>query len=66
MKSFVITKATPINLRSCYLNLSGIPNMGKDTLVECTNFDSSSTEMFNKLASKFEALVLPESQILTL
>ena len=52
MKSHVVLRATPINIRTAFLSFAGIKNMSKAEIA-CVNFDNASKKMYQKLASKY-------------
>lgn len=52
MKSHVVLRATPINIRTAFLSFAGIKNMDKAEIA-CVNFDNASKKMYQKLASKY-------------
>ena len=59
MKSYVVLRATPINLRSLLLNLSGLKLNVQNINVACVNFDSKSAQsLYKKLTSKYNAQIL--------
>lgn len=64
MKTYVITKATPINLRAVILNLTGLTIQPTVTTV-CVNFDDrASRNMYQRLTQKFKAQILLDSDVL--
>lgn len=67
MKGHVVLKATPINLRSLLLNLSGLKLNTQNVFVTCTGFDSKSAhDLYKKLTSKYNAQILTGSNTLEL
>lgn len=67
MKTFVIVKATPINLRTTILNLTGFVDLSPTVTVECMNFsDTSSTAMYQRLVAKYKAQILRDNEALPL
>lgn len=68
MKSFVITKATPVNLRTVYLALRGFANVegNKNVSVECVDYTANSANLYKRLTAKFQARILNDSDILKL
>ena len=64
-KSNIIIKATPINLRTAYLHLSGIAPL-KNTQIYCVNIEEQSKQLYQKLASKFPTQILRDTDILNL
>lgn len=67
MKTYVIVKATPINLRTAILNLTGVKNMSSNVTTVCVNFDDkASRDMYQRLAQKFKAQILRDTEVLAL
>lgn len=67
MKTFVIVKATPINLRTTILNLTGFVDLSPTVTVECMNFsDTSSANMYQRLVAKYKAQILHDNEVLSL
>lgn len=52
MKSHVVLRATPVNIRTAFLSFAGVKNMDKAEIA-CVNFDNASKKMYQKLASKY-------------
>lgn len=65
MKSHIIVKASPINLRTALLSLTGIP-LSSNSLISCVNFEDSSKQMYQRLAQKFNTQILKDSEVLKL
>ena len=65
MQSHVVIKASPINLRTALLTLSGISS-AKKSKISCVNFENSSKVMYQKLAQKFNTQILKDSDVLKL
>ena len=65
MQSHIIIKASPINLRTALLTLSGISS-AKKSKISCVNFENSSKDMYQKLAQKFNTQILKDSDVLKL
>lgn len=65
MKSHIIIKASPINLRTALLSLTGIPS-AKMSQISCVNFENSSKQMYQRLAQKFNTQILKDSDVLKL
>lgn len=57
MRSHVVVRATPINLRTVMLSLAGVGTTD-NTEIACTNYDTASKQMFQKLAQKYKAKIL--------
>lgn len=68
MRSFVITKATPINLRTVILTLTGLINLNQSlTTVGCVNFDATTSKgLYQKLASKYNAQIYNDTDAIIL
>ena len=67
MKSYVITKATPVNLRTVILNLTGFKNLSPNVSVECVNFDDKASRgMYERLTAKYKAHIIQASDTLKL
>lgn len=67
MRSYVIVKATPVNLRTTILNLTGFKALPPTVTVECVNFsDTSSASMYQRLVAKYSAQILRENEVLQL
>lgn len=67
MKAYVICKATPANIRTTILNLTGFPNLSPSVTVECVNFsDTASAGMYQRLVAKYKAQVLRDNEVLPL
>lgn len=65
MQGNVIVKATPVNLRTVILNLTGFKPL-VNTLVSCVNFDNSSKILYQKLVEKCNTQILKDTDILRL
>ena len=64
MKTYVIVKATPINLRTVILSLAGL-TISKKVEVECVDYDEKSSKpVYLKLAQKFSAKILQGDDVL--
>ena len=67
MKTYIIAKATPVNLRSTFLNMSGLKPIDRNVIIECVNFDDKTSKvMYQKLASEYNAQILKDTEILKL
>lgn len=65
MKSYIIVKATPVNLRTVILNLTSFKEVSPNVVVECVDFDAnSSTHMYQRLVTKYKAQILKQSDTL--
>lgn len=66
MQTSVIVKATPLNLRTLILGLTGL-NVPKQVKVVCTDYDNNASKgMYKKLSSKYTAQILKDTDILKL
>lgn len=65
LKGSIIVKATPINLRTAYLHLSGLSQL-KNTQIYCINIEEQSRQLYQKVASKFPTQILKDTDILNL
>lgn len=66
MKGHIIVKATPINLRTAILHLTGFNSLS-NSLISCVEFtEEQSKGLYQKLASRFQSQVLAEGDILQL
>lgn len=64
MKTYVIVKATPINLRTVILSLAGL-TISKKVEVECVDYDEKASKpVYLKLAQKFSAKILQGDDVL--
>lgn len=66
MKSHIIVKATPINIRATILNITGFSHISENVTVDCINFDNSSKQMYQRLATKCKATIIKDSDIIAL
>lgn len=65
MKGFVITKSTPVNLRATFLSMTSLKSLSSSVVVKCYDFDKvASAPLYQKLASKFKADILKDSDAL--
>lgn len=60
-KTFVITKASPANLRACLLHLNSFPKV-KHTTVLCAEYADSSQKMFNNLSKKYKTAIVEKGK----
>lgn len=60
-KTFVITKASPANLRACLLHLNSFPKV-KHTTVLCAEYANSSQKMFNNLSKKYKTAIVEQGK----
>lgn len=64
MKTYVIVKATPINLRTVILSMAGL-TVSKNVEVECVDYDEKASKpVYLKLAQKFSAKILQGDDVL--
>lgn len=61
MKSHVVVRATPINIRTTLLSLAGLVGVAK-TEVDCVQYDTVSKVMYQKLASSYTAKILHDNE----
>lgn len=67
MTSYIITKATPINLRSVILNITGFRKVSDNVTVACVDFDEgASRTMYQRLVAKCKARVYNQTDVLKL
>lgn len=67
MKSHIIVKATPINLRTTVLNITGFKQLSNLVTVDCVNFDNNSSKvMYQRLAQKCNATIIKDTDIIAL
>lgn len=69
MKGHVIVKATPVNLRTVILTLTGFKDrtLVQDVLVSCANFDTTQSKpLYQKLVQKCNAQILKDADVLKL
>lgn len=65
--TYVITKASPVNLRTAFLNLTGLKGVSQNVTTVCVNFDNkASKDMYQRLANKFKAHILRDADVLPL
>ena len=66
MKTNIIVKATPINLRTLILSLTGLKKSENATAV-CVGYDDTlSKPMYSRLSSKYKSLILKDTDVLKL
>lgn len=58
MRSGVVVKASPVNLRITMLNLHGLQNITHNNIISCVDFISVSKGLYERLASKYNAQIL--------
>ena len=61
MKSHVVVRATPINIRTVLLCLAGLPNSNKAE-ISCVHYDVASKNMYQKLATTYQARILHDNE----
>jgi hypothetical protein len=62
-RSYVITKASPTNLRAALLHLNSFVEV-KNTTVVCAEYAESSAKMYGKVAEKYNTLILDEKTMI--
>ena len=65
MRGHIIVKATPINLRTAILHLTGLGTL-QNSLVSCVEFAPESQTFYAKLSSKFNSQILTAKDTLSL
>lgn len=65
MQPHIVIKASPINLRTALLTMTGIPS-AKKSKISCVSFENSSKAMYQRLAQKFNTQILKDSDVLRL
>lgn len=65
MNSHILIKASPINLRTALLTLTGMSS-AKKSKISCVGFENSSKAMYQRLAQKFDTQILKDSDVLKL
>ena len=65
MNSHIVIKASPINLRTALLTLTGMSS-AKRSKISCVGFENSSKAMYQRLAQKFNTQILKDSDVLKL
>lgn len=66
MKTYVVTKATPVNLRTVFLTLRGFTDLSKNVSVECVDYSTNSANFYKRLTAKFQARILNDGDVLQL
>ncbi len=67
MHTYVVVKATPVNLRTVILSLTGFNSLSSGVEVVCVNFDvKASKVMYQKLTKKYRAQILKDGDALEL
>jgi hypothetical protein len=66
MRSHIIVKASPINIRATILNITGYSSISENVTVDCINFDKQSQGMYQRLAQKCKATIVKDSDIIAL
>ena len=66
MQTYVIAKATPINLRTVILSLTGLP-VTKNVEVECVDYDEKASQaLYHRLVQKYSAKILQSDEVLVI
>ena len=66
MRTYVLTKATPINLRTVTMNMTGIVNLLSSVELICYDFDSTTSQsIFNRIQQKYRSRILNGNDVLT-
>ena len=67
MKTHVITKATPVNLRTVILNMTGFGTVDSNVTIDCVNFDDKASKaMYQRLVQKYKAQIVKDTDVLRL
>lgn len=67
MQTYVIAKATPVNLRTIILNLTGFSPISPNVTVSCVNFNEKASKMmYQMLAKSYKSQILGETDVLKL
>lgn len=61
MRSTIVVRATPINIRTVLLSLAGLPNSSKSEIY-CVHYDTASKTMYQKLATSYKAKILQDNE----
>lgn len=65
MKTYVITFATPQNLRTTILGMTGFKNISSNVTVCCTDFDARlSGDFYQRLSKKFKSQIFQSSDVI--
>lgn len=66
MQTYVIAKATPINLRTVILSLTGL-TVTKNVEVECVDYDEKASQaLYHRLVQKYSAKILQSDEVLVI
>ena len=67
IQSHVVLKATPINIRTLLLTLTGLTNLNNNMLnIDCVNYTTNSNVMYENLASKYNSRILSSTEVIQL
>lgn len=67
IQSHIILKATPINIRTLLLTLTGLTNVNTGLLnIDCVNYTTNSKVMYENLAAKYNSRILSSTEIIQL
>lgn len=65
--SHVVLKATPINIRTLLLTLTGLTNLNNNMLnINCVNYTTNSKVMYENLAAKYNSRILSSTEVIQL
>ncbi len=65
-KGYIITKTTPINIRSVYYKLQSMQDTLSNTVTYCVGMNEMSKQMYKALAKEFKTEILDDSKIPTM
>lgn len=67
IQSHVVLKATPINIRTLLLTLTGLTNLNNNMLnINCVNYTTNSKVMYENLAAKYNSRILSSTEVIQL
>jgi hypothetical protein len=67
LQSHIVLKATPINIRTLLLTLTGLTNINTSLLnINCVNYTTNSKVMYENLAAKYNSRILSSTEVIQL
>lgn len=67
IQSHIVLKATPINIRTLLLTLTGLTNVNTSLLnIDCVNYTTNSKVMYENLAAKYNSRILSSTEVIQL
>lgn len=67
IQSHVVLKATPINIRTLLLTLTGLTSLNNSMLsIDCVNYTTNSKVMYENLAAKYNSRILGSTEVIQL